>query len=206
MQELPHAFAVPLAKSRGAPGRLGAQFGNRWSIQLILLSVQFIYVKHTHQDALCARILELSETTDSVFTMVSIIWWVSRAQKRRTSVEFVTELDGEYANVPFFSKIEVAEYREGIAIFFSLRKEILSFLNDEIDASICNSLEWRTVHDFIGILDKFYSPLQYFEHETSRQNQNISPPVKNTDAFLLSAKNLLRCFANRWYFAFSFML
>ena len=33
MQQLSHAFAEPLTKSRGAPGRRGAQFGNRWYIE-----------------------------------------------------------------------------------------------------------------------------------------------------------------------------
>ena len=59
MQQLSHVFAAPLASFRGAPGRRGAQFGNRWCEESNL-TVQ-------------SQLLHYAKTTNILFTGNSLI-------------------------------------------------------------------------------------------------------------------------------------
>ena len=58
-----------------------------------------------HQEALCAKSLQMSDVMITVTNIVNIIRGGNKAQRHRKFIQFLKELEADYKNVPLFFKI-----------------------------------------------------------------------------------------------------
>ena len=88
-----------------------------------------------HQEALCAKSLQMSDVMITVTNIVNIIRGENKAKRHRKFIQFLKELEADYEDVPRFSKIRWLSARKTLKHFFALRKEILYFLQSEKEAT-----------------------------------------------------------------------
>ena len=87
-----------------------------------------------HQEALCAKSLQMSDVMITVTNIVNIIRGGNKAQRHRKFIQFSKNLEADHEDVPLFSKIRWLSAGKTLKHFFALRKEIY-FLQSETEAT-----------------------------------------------------------------------
>uniref|UniRef100_H3AZ56 HAT C-terminal dimerisation domain-containing protein n=1 Tax=Latimeria chalumnae TaxID=7897 RepID=H3AZ56_LATCH len=75
-----------------------------------------------HQESLCRKILVLKEVMDTVVKITNLIRSNSRSLSHRTFVTFLEEVDAEYGDLLFHTKVHWMSRGKCLEYFFSLRK------------------------------------------------------------------------------------
>ena len=105
-----------------------------------------------HQEALCAKSLQMSDVMITVTNIVNIIRGGNKAQRHRKFIQFIKHLEANYEDVPLFSKIRWLSAGKTLKHFFALRKEILHFLQSETEATTKEYQIQLSDDKFIGSL------------------------------------------------------
>ncbi|XP_076804676.1 general transcription factor II-I repeat domain-containing protein 2-like [Clavelina lepadiformis] len=139
-----------------------------------------------HQEALCAKVLQMSDVMLSVTNIVNIIKGGNRAQRHRKFIQFLKDVGAEYEDVPLFSKIRWLSAGKTLKHFFSLRKEILNFLQNEIEGTTETYQIQLSDDKFIGSLAFLTDISNHFNilnMKLQGKKQNISQLVGHIEGF-----------------------
>ena len=85
-----------------------------------------------HQEALCGKVLKMMNAMQSVVKMVNLIRGGNKSQRHRSFVSFLDELNAEFSDLPQYTSIRWLSAGKVLTHFFGLRKEILSFFEEEL--------------------------------------------------------------------------
>nr|CAB3267854.1 zinc finger BED domain-containing protein 5-like [Phallusia mammillata] len=88
-----------------------------------------------HQEALCGKVLKMMNVMQSVINMVNLIRGGNKVQRHRKFMSFLEELDAEFSDLPLYTSIRWLSAGKVLKHFFGLRKEILSFFEEQLSAS-----------------------------------------------------------------------
>ena len=86
-----------------------------------------------HQEVLCTKTLQMSDIMSGVMGIVNVIRGGNKAQRHRKFVQFLNDMNAKCEDVPLYSKIRWLSAGNTLQHFFALRKEILFFLQDEVE-------------------------------------------------------------------------
>ena len=86
-----------------------------------------------HQEVLCTKTLQMSDIMSSVVGIVNVISGGNKAQRHRKFVQFLHDMNAKHEDVPLYLKIRWLSAGNTLQHFFALRKEILFFLQDEVE-------------------------------------------------------------------------
>ena len=84
------------------------------------------------QEALCGKVLKMMNAMQSVVKMVNLIRGGNKSQRHRRFVSFLDELNAELGDLPLYTSIRWLSAGKVLTHFFGLRKEILSFFEEEL--------------------------------------------------------------------------
>ena len=145
-----------------------------------------------HQEVLCTKALQMSDIMSSVMAIVNIIRGGNKAQRHRKFVQFLNDLDAKYDDVPLYSKVRWLSAGNTLQHFFSLRKEILFFLRDEVEGmekyEILLSDE-KFIASLAFVTD-FTSQLNILNKKLQQKDQNICILFGHIEAFRRKLKLL----------------
>ena len=139
-----------------------------------------------HQEALCGKVLQMSDVMQSVVRMVNLIRGGNKSQRHRKCISFLEELNAEFSDVPLHSNIRWLSAGKMLQRFFALRKDILSFLQNE---QLSNTELYQTQlqdRDFIcslAFLTDMTAHLNVLNLSLQGKQQNISQLVGHIEAF-----------------------
>ena len=139
-----------------------------------------------HQEALCAKSLQMSDVMITMTNIVNIIRGGNKAQKHRKFIQLLKDLEADYEDVPLFSKIRWLSAGKTLKHFFALRKEILYFLQSETEATTKEYQIQLSDDKFIGslaFLTDISNHLNMLNLKLSGKKQFISQLVGHIEGF-----------------------
>ena len=105
-----------------------------------------------HQEALCGKVLKMMNVMQSVVKMVNLIIGGNISQRHHLFVSFLKELDAEFSDLPLYTSIRWLRAGKVLKHFFGLRKEILSFFEDQLmDSTNTFQAQLRSIEFLCGL-------------------------------------------------------
>lgn len=139
-----------------------------------------------HQEALCGKVLHMSDVMQSVIRMVNLIRGGNKSQRHRKFISFLEEVNAEFSDIPLHSSIRWLSAGKTLQHFFALRKDVLSFLQTE---QLSNTELYQTQlqdRDFIcslAFLTDMTAHMNVLNLNLQGKQQNISHLVGHIEAF-----------------------
>ena len=85
-----------------------------------------------HQQALCGKMLQSSNVMKTVVQIVNLYRGSNKAHRHRCFITLLEELNAEFSDIPLFTNVRWLSAGKVMKRFFGLRKDILSFLTEEL--------------------------------------------------------------------------
>ena len=145
-----------------------------------------------HQEVLCTKTLQMSDIMSSIMGIVNVIRGENKAQRNRKFVQFLNDMNAKYEDVPLYSKNQWLSAGNTLQHFFALRKEILFFLQDELEGME----KYETIlsdEKFIASLafiTDFKCQLNILNKKLQQKDQNICQLFGHIEAFRKKLKLL----------------
>ena len=139
-----------------------------------------------HQEALCGKVLKMMNAMQSVVKMVNLIRGGNKSQRHRRFVSFLDELNAELGDLPLYTSIRWLSAGKVLTHFFGLRKEILSFFEEELMESTntfqaqLRSIEFLCDLAFLTDMTNHLNVLNLYLQE---KGQSISHLVGHVEGF-----------------------
>ena len=136
-----------------------------------------------HQEVLCTKTLQMSDIMSSVMGM---------AQRHRKFVQFLNDVNAKYEDVPLYSKIRWLSAGNTLQHFFALRREILFFLQDEVEGmeKYETLLSDEKFIASLAFITDFTSQLNILNKKLQQKDQNICQLFGHIEAFRKKLKLL----------------
>ena len=128
-----------------------------------------------HQEVLCTKILQMSDIMSSVMGIVNVIRGGNKARKHRKFIQFLNDMNAKYEDVSLYSKIRWLSAGNTLQHFFALRKEILFFLQDEVEGmkKYETLLSDEKFIASLAFITDFTSQLNILNKKFQQKDQNI---------------------------------
>lgn len=137
-----------------------------------------------HQEALCGKIIRLSETMKTVVNIVNIIRGGNKACRHRAFVAFLDALEAEYGDISLYCEVRWLSAGNCLQQFFGLKDEILAFLrNENIGQEYHEKLEERHFLCNLAFLTDLTSQLNALNLKLQGRKQNISQLYGHIEGF-----------------------
>lgn len=181
---------VPLTKlsavcTDGAPAMKGIGVGFVGQLQKNGINVPNFHCI-IHQEALCAKSVQLSDTMTTVTKIVNKIRGGHASLTHRQFKAFLEEFDTAYADLKLYCEVRWLSRGECLLRFFMLRKEVLEFLKDHVkNSEKLQSLMNRT--DFLpklAFLTDITQLLNTLNKKLQTKGQLIFEMVSAVDGFI----------------------
>lgn len=137
-----------------------------------------------HQEALCGKIIRLSETMKTVVNTVNLIRGGNKAQRHRAFIAFLDNLEAEYGDISLYCEVRWLSAGNCLQQFFGLRNEILAFLrNENIGHEYQEKLEEIQFLNNLAFLTDLTSHLNALNLKLQGKKQNISQLYGHIEGF-----------------------
>ena len=145
-----------------------------------------------HQEVLCTKTLQMSDIMSSVMGVVNVIRGGNKAQKHRKFVQFLNDMNAKYEDVLRHSKIRWLSAGNTLQHFFALHKEILFFLQDEVEGmeKYETLLSDEKFIASLAFITDFTSQLNILNKKLHQKDQNICQLFGHIEAYRKKLKLL----------------
>ena len=145
-----------------------------------------------HQEVLCTKTLQMSDIMSSVMGILNVIRGGNKAQRHKKFVQFLNDMNAKYEDVPLYSKIRWLNAGSTLQHFSALRKEILFFLQDEVEGikKYETLLSDKKFIASLAFLTDFISQLNILNKKLQQKDQNICQLFGHIEAFRKKLKLL----------------
>ena len=150
-----------------------------------------------HQEALCGKVLKMMNVMQSVVKMVNLIRGGNKSQRHPRFISFLDELDAEFRDLPLYTSIRWLSAGKVLKHFFGLRKEILSFFEEQLmDSTNTFQVQLRSIEFLCGLafLTDMTHLLNVLNLNLQGKGQSISHLVGHVEGF----RSKLVLFTNCW--------
>ena len=150
-----------------------------------------------HQEALCRKVLKMMNVMQSVVKMVNLIQGSNKSQ--RHFVSFLKELDAEFSDLPLHTSIRWLSAGKVLKHFFRLRKEILSFFEDQLmDSTNTFQAQLQSIEFLCGLafLIDMTNHLNMLNLNLQGKEQSISRLVGHVEGFHSKLVLFTNCLQN----------
>lgn len=137
-----------------------------------------------HQEALCGKIIRLSETMKTVVNIVNLIRGGNKAHRHRAFIAFLDNVDAEYGDISLYCEVRWLSAGNCLQQFFGLRNEILAFLtNENIGHEYQEKLKDLEFLNILAFLTDLTSHLNTLNLKLQGRKQNISQLYGHVEGF-----------------------
>lgn len=138
-----------------------------------------------HQEALCAKAINLTESMDCVVKMINKIRGGHNALTHRKFQSLLQELKAQYGDLKLFTEVRWLSRGKCLDRFFSLRKEVLYFLKHHVKKSeqLVAKLEDAKFLSEIAFLTDITSYLNILNSQLQTPKQSMVTMLSRIDGF-----------------------
>ena len=152
-----------------------------------------------HQEALCGKVLKMVNAMQSVVKMFNLIRGGNKSQRHRRFVSFLDELNAEFSDLPLYTSIRWLSAGKVLKHFFGLRKEILSFFEDELmESTNTFQAQLRSIEFLchLAFLTDMTNHLNVLNLNLQGKGQSISHLVGHVEGFRSKLVLFTNCLQN----------
>lgn len=168
----------------GAPAMVGETIGLRGILQKKGVNcLKFHCI--IHQEALCGKIVKISETMKIVTKITNMIRGGAKSLSHRKFRAFLEEMNSDYHDIPLHSEIRWLSAAKTLNHFYALRNEILMFLENEVKNSSDMATKMKDINflQHLAFMTDFTEHLNVLNLKLQTREQTISDLVSHIDGF-----------------------
>ena len=143
-----------------------------------------------HQEALCGKLLNLSDTMSTVTKCVNFIRGGHNSSTHRQFVSFLTEVEANYNDLLLYAEVRWLSKGKCLQRFFALRKDVLNFLVNVTGKKkgaqagvLCNKLRDIDFLRSLAFLTDITKHMNDLNFKLQGKNQTIAQLLGHVHAF-----------------------
>ncbi|KYQ55832.1 General transcription factor II-I repeat domain-containing protein 2B [Trachymyrmex zeteki] len=149
-----------------------------------------------HQEALCGKVVKLCSAMQTVTKIINMIKGGHKFLSHRKFQQFLEEHNAVYTDVPLYCDVRWLSAGKCLETFFTIRKEIFLFLQDNFDVKYDEFKSFFQDLDSVcelALLTDLTNHLNNLNLKLQKTDQTISQLVSHIDSF----KRKLKLFKNQ---------
>ncbi|XP_029160186.1 general transcription factor II-I repeat domain-containing protein 2B-like [Nylanderia fulva] len=169
----------------GAKAMTGSKIGFAGQLKQRNINIPIIHCI-IHQEALSGKVIKLSTAMETVTKIINIIKGGQNFLSHRKFQSFLHEHNAIHTDVPLHCPVRWLSAAKCLEIFFSIRKEILLFIQEKNNPKFqeyISLLENITFLSELAFITDMTNQLRLLNLKLQKPTQNISQLVSHVDSF-----------------------